>query len=108
MAIYTEATEMSGRKFVSVTSRYIDSPVIYYSENKFLTFPIYKKQIYEFSDKDKFYSVTPGTQYRPDLISYEFYGTPDFWWKIMQVNDIKDVFEIRTGMTLRLPDGVLL
>jgi len=37
--------------------------------------------------------VPPGFEHRPDLISNVFYGTPDKWWLLMQVNNIADPFE---------------
>ena len=46
MANYIETTNINPRRFVTVSSRYVESPVIYYTENKLLTFPTYKKQQY--------------------------------------------------------------
>lgn len=37
--------------------------------------------------------VPLGFEHRPDLISNIFYGTPDKWWLLMQVNNISDPFE---------------
>jgi hypothetical protein len=42
-------------------------------------------------------------QYRPDLLSQKKYGTVDFWWKIMEVNEIKDVMNFKAGRTILLP-----
>jgi len=44
------------------------------------------------TQSDKYFVVTPGTEYRPDLVSKEAYGAVDFWWKIMEANNIKDNF----------------
>ena len=52
--------------------------------------------------------ISPGYEYRPDLISQMVYGSPDFWWKIMEVNSIKDIFDFKAGVNLRIPDSNLL
>ena len=51
--------------------------------------------------------MKPGQEYRPDLVSNRVYGTPDFWWRIMEANNIKDVFEFKAGLNLRIPGSVL-
>jgi hypothetical protein len=72
-----------------------------------LTFGTYKKQIPATSSEEDMYTVvTPGFEYRPDLLSQKVYGTPDFWWKILEANNIKDVFEFKTGKNIRLPGNV--
>jgi hypothetical protein len=106
MANYIETTRIDPKRFVPVTSRYADVPVIYYTENKLLTFTIYKKTQTPLSRKDKYYVVTAGTEYRPDLVSQTAYGTVDFWWKIMEANEIKDIFEFKAGLNIRIPDAV--
>lgn len=37
--------------------------------------------------------VPAGFENRPDLISDLFYGTPGYWWLLMQVNNVPDPFE---------------
>jgi hypothetical protein len=107
MANYTQNTRISALRFVPVSSRYAESPVIYYTENKLLTYPIYKKSPIPPSSSDRYYVVTPGKEYRPDLVSLTAYGTVDFWWKIMEANNIKDIFEFKAGLNLRIPHAVL-
>jgi hypothetical protein len=50
--------------------------------------------------------ISPSQEFRPDKVSQDMYGIPDFWWKIMEVNKIKDVFDFRAGLSIRLPGGV--
>lgn len=107
MANYYEKTNILTKKFVNFSSRYSDSFIIYYTENKLLTFTTYKKKEFKTSTKDKFMSITPNYEYRPDLVSQLAYGTCDFWWKIMEVNGIKDIFDFKSGLTIRIPDAVL-
>lgn len=43
---------------------------------------------------------------RPDLLSYDQYGTPNFWWVFMVVNGdlIKDpIYDMKAGMGLYVP-----
>lgn len=103
MANYIELTKIQARKFVNVTSRYANSPVVYYTEKKLLSYPLYRKERIAFSKKDKFTIITKGYEYRPDLVSFEFYGLPDFWWKIMEANDIKDIYDFKSGLSIKIP-----
>lgn len=106
MPNYIEETKIDPKRFVPVTSRYSDSTVLYYTENKLLTFNTYKKSKTKLSRNDKYYVVTTGTEYRPDLVSNTAYGTVDFWWKIMEANEIKDVFDFKAGLNIRIPDAI--
>lgn len=43
---------------------------------------------------------------RPDLLSYDLYGTPDYWWIFMIVNPdaIKDpIYDLKAGMLIYVP-----
>lgn len=45
-------------------------------------------------------------EFRPDLLSYDLYGTPNFWWVFMEVNPdaIKDpVYDFKAGLTIYVP-----
>ena len=106
MPNYIEETKIDPKRFVTVTSRYSDAIVLYYTENKLLTFTIYKKTKIKLSRNDKYYVITAGTEYRPDLVSNTAYGTVDFWWKIMEANEIKDVFDFKAGLNIRIPEAI--
>lgn len=107
MANYTQETRKSAKDFVTVSSRYAKYNVIYYTENNLLTFPIYKKNTYIPQSTDKYAVVTPGSEYRPDLVSQSAYGTVDFWWKIMEANNLKDIFEFKAGLNIVIPQAIL-
>ena len=50
--------------------------------------------------------VTSKYQYRPDLLSYDIYGTTGYWWIFLLRNPdvLKDpVYDLRTGITIYLP-----
>lgn len=53
---------------------------------------------------DQIFTVSLPTENRLDLISHRFYGTPQLWWAIAQVNNLVDVFlDIPVGTQLRIP-----
>ncbi len=106
MAYKIEYTNILPKRIVTPTSRYANSRIIYYSDDKILTFETYKKPKFEVSKDDQVAVIPPRMQYRPDLVSREKYGTVDFWWKIMEVNNIKDIFDFVAGRTIVLPKDI--
>jgi hypothetical protein len=106
MANKIEFTDVRATNFVTKVSRYASSKVLYYSDEKILTFETYKRRNYSKSSRDKVAVIPPGMEYRPDLVSKERYGLPDFWWKIMEANGIKDIMEFKAGKTIILPENV--
>ncbi len=105
MANKLEVTTYSTQGFVTATSRYADSAIVYYGDFKILTFTTYKRHAYT-PQADDMYSVVPaGWEYRPDKASMEVYGTPDFWWKILEANNIFDIYDFKAGINIRLPSN---
>ena len=84
-------------------SRYEKSRLIYYGEQRFLTYETYLRKKYNYNGTENVMVISKGVEYRPDLVSYEYYGYPDNWWRIMEVNGMKDIFEFKTGVTIFLP-----
>lgn len=56
-----------------------------------------------FSEFDSYHTVTVIDQRRPDLMSYRFYGTVDYFWIILLANNILDPFNIEQNVILRIP-----
>ena len=109
MANYIENANMSTDRFVSALSRYKQSTVIYYNigNRKNISFTTYKKQIKNVAtSKDKYMLIPPQFEYRPDRLSKELYGTVDLWWKIMEANDIKDIFDFKANLNIRIPNDI--
>jgi hypothetical protein len=106
MANNIEFTDIRSEEFVTKVSRYAGSKVLYYSDEKIITFETYKRKKFEPSPRDQVAVVTPGVEYRPDLVSFDKYGVPDFWWKILEANMMKDVVEFRAGKTIILPENI--
>lgn len=106
MSNYIENANLPPERFVTALSRYRNSTVVYYHVNntKKIAFTTYKKQVSTIAADNDFYMVVPaGMEYRPDLVSQHIYGTTDLWWKIMEANNIKDIYEFKTGTNLRIP-----
>lgn len=55
------------------------------------------------TNRDSFFTVTKGYEYRIDLISNRFYGTPLLYWAICYMNNIYDPFDVKAGIVLRIP-----
>ena len=58
------------------------------------------------SDDDQSYVIETQYTYRPDLLSYDYYGTPKLWWVFAQRNmDIikEPVFDFLAGTEIKLP-----
>ena len=107
MANYIEYTTLNPRRFVTATSRYLNSKVVYYTERKLLTFTTYKKHNFPPTNNDQFMVITKGVEYRPDLVSQRVYNAPDFWWHILEANNMKDIYEFKAGVNIRIPNAIL-
>ena len=101
MTVPIEYSELSAT--TASGSRYQSSRVIYYGEQRFLTFEIYVRQTRKLTGQENVMVITKGVEYRPDLVSHDYYGFPDNWWKIMEVNKLKDIMEFKAGLTIILP-----
>lgn len=106
MANFIRELNKNASKYVNASSRYRYSKVIQYTEHGFLAFKTYKKHNIGFHPDDKWFDITEDFEYRPDLASFEFYGTSDFWWRIMEANHMKDILEFKTGVNIRLPGSL--
>lgn len=56
-----------------------------------------------FSESDSYYTITTVDRRRPDIISYRFYGTVDYFWIILLANNVLDPFDIEINTILRIP-----
>lgn len=106
MANHIEISKIKAKKFVPNGSRYYDSPVLYYGEDKYTTYPTYRKSPIKRSNRDRYTVISKSTEFRPDLVSADMYGTSIFWWKIMEANNIKDIYDFRAGISLIIPGNI--
>ena len=64
--------------------------------NKFRDFKFIRQPI--------FYTIREEDVQRPDLISFKFFNKKNYWWIILSVNNIGDVWnELIVGETLKIP-----
>jgi len=52
------------------------------------------------------YTIENQYEHRPDLLSYDLYGTPKLWWVFVQRNMsiLKDpIYDFKPGTQIRLP-----
>ena len=103
MANSLQVANINPGQYVTPTSRYNSSTVIYYTDLMRITFETYKRQPFIPSSQDKFMIISKGYEFRPDLISRLVYGFPDYWWKIMEINGIFDVYDFKSGTNIRIP-----
>lgn len=55
---------------------------------------------------DFLYTIESQYSYRPDLLSYDLYGTPDLWWVFIQRNlDVLQdpIFDFISGVQIYIP-----
>lgn len=55
---------------------------------------------------DPIYAIEPQYTHRPDLLSYDLYGTPKLWWVFMQRNmdRLQDpIYDFIPGVEIYLP-----
>jgi hypothetical protein len=103
MAVFVNTTNLNPTTFVTPTSRYASSKILRWGEEGLLTFETYKRTPIPQTDYDQFTTITPKYEYRPDLLAYDTFGEPDLWWKLMQANNIWDIFDFTVGRTIRIP-----
>lgn len=59
-----------------------------------------------FDSTDVVYRIDPIYKHRPDLLSYDLYGTSAFWWvfAVRNPNTIQDpIFDFLPGATIYVP-----
>ena len=100
-----EETKIKATKMVPAGSRYELNKVIYYGEEKYLTFPLYRRPSVTIGNRDKYTVINKSTEYRPDLVSQDFYGTSIYWWKVMEANNIRDIWDFKAGLSIWIPES---
>ena len=68
-----------------------------------MTFTTYNRKQYTPSAQDKYAVIPPGMEYRPDKVSQQSYGVPDFWYRIMEANNMSDIMEFKAGTNILIP-----
>jgi hypothetical protein len=107
MSQVIEYARVLPKELLASGSRYMNQQVIYYGDQKFMTFDIYNKTAYVPTGNEKVMLITKGLEYRPDLVSYDAYGFVDNWWRILEANQMKDIWDFKTGKTIIVPNKIL-
>jgi hypothetical protein len=100
-----ESANIETRLFFTPSSRYLKQEIIYYGEKRIITIDTYNREKYQSSGNEKIMLINKSLEYRPDLVSYKFYGFVDNWWRILEANSMKDVWEFKSGKTIILPNN---
>lgn len=59
---------------------------------------------YTFKRPRTYYTIKEQDLYRPDLISYKTLGSVDYWWIIMKINNIDDIYnDMFLGQSIQIP-----
>lgn len=107
MTVPIQSTNIPPERVIKGFSRYSDSTVIQWGDQKRIAFTTYFREPYVRTGTEKVMLITPGIEYRPDLVSYDVYGMPDAWWKIMEANGIYDIMDFKAGLTIFLPSTLI-
>jgi hypothetical protein len=107
MTVPIQFTTIPSQSIVTPASRYRKQSIIYYGEQKFMTFNTYLRQTYTPDGKENVMVITKGVEYRPDLVSQDVYGFPDNWWRILEANKMMDIMDFKSGRTILLPNQVI-
>jgi len=91
-------------------SRYDQGQVRYFHKGKVTNSTVGSTaQQFRLDKLNRFYDydvgvIPNGYEHRPDLISNLFYGTPAFWFLILEYNNISDSFEgLNVGDVIKIP-----
>jgi hypothetical protein len=89
--------------FYKGTSPYYTTPQI----NNYLPYlDFWNTPVITPDQNDTLFTVTAGYQHRPDLLSYDIYGTTGYWWvfAIRNPDVIQDpIYDLVTGLNIYLP-----
>jgi len=59
---------------------------------------------FQFKRPRTYYTITETTLYRPDLISLKTLGTIEYWWILLKLNSISDVYnDMFLGKSIVIP-----
>ena len=55
------------------------------------------------TEQDFYIEIDSTNEFRPDQLSYQVYGTPDYGWAIMEVNNLRSFKDLVMRRRLRIP-----
>jgi hypothetical protein len=83
-------------------SAYIKTPVYKLGDGT-VVFGLQRPGVFQ-APTDRLVTVSAAVENRLDVLSYQLYGTPDYWWAIAQDSLLVDpLMEVPEGTQLRIP-----
>jgi len=59
---------------------------------------------FKFTGEKTFYTLTSSDIQRPDLLSYKLFGAMNYWWLLLKINKIEDVWnDLNAGDVITVP-----
>ena len=107
MTVPIESANIRTSSLISGFSRYQNSEVIYWGDQRRIAFGTYIRTPYVPTGDEKVTMITPGLEYRPDLLAHDYYGVTDAWWKILEANGMSDIYDFKAGVTIILPNNLM-
>ena len=98
---YVPKNYKNNSRYTNLRRLYDEEKGVYYHES-------WNQKFIDESAEDNFFTVTESEENRLDLVSYSYYGTPNYWWVIAIANYIIDPFNVPVGTNLRIPPIVSL
>lgn len=93
------------QKNTEATNRYKDKFLIEEMTNgTHLSFMRKKDIAIPERDEDQFFFVSAKYEYRPDILAYNVYGSPLYYWVILAANNMKSFWDLKVNLTIRIPD----
>lgn len=57
----------------------------------------------EETEFDFYIQIDSTNEFRPDMLSYQVYGTSEFGWALLEVNNLRSFKDLTIGNRLRIP-----
>jgi len=90
------------KEYSSSTSRYQVLRVVVEDE-KYRYLETFNQVKIPEDSNDQYHVITQREVNRLDIISNNYYQSPEYWWAIALANNLIDPFVIEEGMVLRIP-----
>lgn len=85
-----------------VENRFDMAKYLNYSEGCYDPFSSYLLDTIKDIDIGYKYTIQ-GEETRPDYISFDIYGTTEYWWVILLYNNLMSADDLKTGMVISCP-----
>lgn len=91
---------------IPLNSRFVNTQIVRFDGVE--TFARWPQISYLSTKPIAIFTVTPDRASRLDLLSNDYYGTPDYWWAIMAYNQKTELGWPKAGDVVKIPDPVFV